>query len=41
VSELNFEDLLKINTIKHTYEKEKEDTVKRQMEVLENVRNIE
>jgi hypothetical protein len=29
VSELNFEDLLKINTIKETYKKEKEDTVKR------------
>jgi hypothetical protein len=41
VSELNFEDLLKIKTIKDTYEKEKEDIVKQQMDALENVRNTE
>jgi hypothetical protein len=42
VSELNFEDLPKINTIKkYTYEKEKEDMVKRQMDALENVRNTD
>jgi hypothetical protein len=41
VSELNFEDLVKINTIKDTYEKQKEDMVNQQMDVLENVRNTE
>jgi hypothetical protein len=41
VSELNFEDLFKINTIKDMYEKEKEDMVKGQMDALENVRNTE
>jgi hypothetical protein len=41
LSELNFEDLFKINTIKDKYEKEKEDMVKRQMNALENVRNTE
>jgi hypothetical protein len=41
LSELNFEDLFRINTIKDKYEKEKEDMVKRQMDTLENVKNIE
>jgi hypothetical protein len=41
VSELNFEDLVKINTIEDTYEKEKEDMVKRQMDALENIRKTE
>jgi hypothetical protein len=41
VSELNFKDLLKINTIKVKYEKEKEYMVKLQMDALENVRNTE
>jgi hypothetical protein len=38
VSELNFENLVKINIIKDTYEKEKEEIVKVQMDALENIR---
>jgi hypothetical protein len=41
VSDLTFEDLLQINTIKDIYEKEKEDMVKQQTDGLENVRNTE
>jgi hypothetical protein len=41
VTELIFEDLLNTNTIKDTYEKEKEKMGKREMDILENVRNTE
>jgi hypothetical protein len=40
-SELNFEDFLKINTIKDMYEKEKQDMAKRQINTVENARNTE
>jgi hypothetical protein len=41
MSELNFDDLLKINIIKDINEKEKEEIVKQQMDILENVRKTE